>query len=172
MRGTLEERFWAKVDKNGPVVRPELGKCWVWIGSTCGRDRKKGRGYGQFWYGKLRKATHVAWRLEYGELLPDDKLACHHCDNPRCVRISHIYAGDNFTNQQDRVIRGRHNFANLTHCKRGHPFNGENLIVQGARRRCRICLRIRHANYTKRMNAKGYWKSGQSKGWVKKKGVN
>jgi hypothetical protein len=29
---TLEERFWEKVDKNGPVPahRPELGPCWVW----------------------------------------------------------------------------------------------------------------------------------------------
>lgn len=30
---TYEQRFWAKVDKNGPVVRPELGPCWIWTGN-------------------------------------------------------------------------------------------------------------------------------------------
>lgn len=31
----LEERFWAKVNKDGPIPehRPELGPCWVWTGS-------------------------------------------------------------------------------------------------------------------------------------------
>ena len=55
---TLEERFWRKVDKNGPIPehRPELGPCWVWTAGTntrrtkdgracrvCERDRKAGR---------------------------------------------------------------------------------------------------------------------------------
>jgi|SRR5580658_5854190 hypothetical protein len=28
---SVEERFWSKVDKNGPVPshRPELGQCWI-----------------------------------------------------------------------------------------------------------------------------------------------
>ena len=40
----LEDRFWAKVDKNGPVPahRPELGPCWIW---TAARFK---RGYGKF----------------------------------------------------------------------------------------------------------------------------
>ena len=31
----VEERFWPKVDKNGPVPEPhpELGPCWVWTGA-------------------------------------------------------------------------------------------------------------------------------------------
>src|SRR5690348_8449196 len=30
------DRFWAKVDKNGPVpeYRPDLGPCWLWTAST------------------------------------------------------------------------------------------------------------------------------------------
>ena len=30
-RGTLAERFWAKVNKDGPVPehRPDLGPCWI-----------------------------------------------------------------------------------------------------------------------------------------------
>jgi len=157
---SAEERFWHKVNRDGP------SECWTWMGSTSGKNYKNGNGYGVFWDGKkIRKATHVAWELEYKQEFPIDKMACHHCDNPICVRPSHIYVGDGFTNAQDRLRRGRHEHANKTHCLRGHPFSGDNLVVQGTRRRCRICLRIRDANHTKRMNEKGYWKSGQSKGW-------
>jgi len=30
-----EERFWKHVDKNGPIppLHPELGNCWLWMGS-------------------------------------------------------------------------------------------------------------------------------------------
>jgi hypothetical protein len=163
---SMAERFWMKVDKNGPVVTLVLGACWIWTGSTSGRNYKNGNGYGIFWDGKkLRKATHVAWELKYAVKFPKGKHACHHCDNPRCVRGSHIYVGDNFTNQQDRIRRGRHNFASLTHCKNGHPLTEENVYHYGKRRRCRICLRLRHTKHYAKMRAQGYWKSGQSKGW-------
>jgi hypothetical protein len=32
-------------------------------------------------------------------------MICHHCDNPPCFRISHIYCGTHATNGQDRVNR-------------------------------------------------------------------
>jgi hypothetical protein len=40
---TPSERFWAKVDKNGPIpaYRPDLGPCWLWTAS------KRADGYGQ-----------------------------------------------------------------------------------------------------------------------------
>ena len=34
--GTIEERFWARVDKDGPVVRPELGMCYGVVEGTIG----------------------------------------------------------------------------------------------------------------------------------------
>ena len=57
--GSAEERFWAKVNKNGPVPEknPELGPCWLYTGTI----KKSGhhRGYGQFSYavepGKYRQ---------------------------------------------------------------------------------------------------------------------
>ena len=36
--GRPDLRFWANVNKKGPVVRPELGRCWVWTGLFWGRD--------------------------------------------------------------------------------------------------------------------------------------
>ena len=42
-RLTPEQRFWAKVNKNGPVpaAKPELGPCWAWKPAKAG-------GYGRF----------------------------------------------------------------------------------------------------------------------------
>jgi hypothetical protein len=104
----MADRFWAKVDKNGPVPphRPELGPCWVW---TAGKDNK---GYGQFGIGSRNDGTdghtrshRVSFFLEYGRWpMPH---ALHHCDNPSCVNPAHVYEGDNAQNAKDRVDRGR-----------------------------------------------------------------
>jgi hypothetical protein len=40
-----------------------------------------------------------------------------------------------------REMRARR--AALTHCKRGHPFSGENLIIQRGNRLCRACRGMR-----------------------------
>jgi hypothetical protein len=160
----MEERFWRHVDKNGPIVRPELGKCWLWTASL------QGKGYGSFWDGiKLRKAAHVVWELNTGKHFPKGKMACHHCDTPKCVRVSHIYVGDGFTNAQDRLRRGRHDRANMTHCEKGHLLSGENVYKWRTKRKCRTCQRIRHTKYCAKRNAEGYWKNGQSHGWVLRK---
>lgn len=104
----LSERFWANVDKNGPVIRPELGPCWLWTGRT------NEHGYGVFyvWYGpkigRLERAHRVAWRLLKGEALPDDVMGCHKCDNPPCVRPDHIFPGNSLTNSRDMENKGRH----------------------------------------------------------------
>ena len=101
------ERFWSKVDKHGPIPahNPALGRCWVW---TAGLDR---RGYGAFgrtvagrWVNN--KAHRVAYEIEHGEI-PESLMICHHCDNPVCVRASHIYAGTDADNTRDRIERGR-----------------------------------------------------------------
>src|SRR4051812_8908946 len=47
--GTASERFELWVDKNGPIKKPELGRCWLWQGKP---DQ---RGYGRIvddsgWY--------------------------------------------------------------------------------------------------------------------------
>lgn len=56
--GTFEERFWAHVNKSGPVPghRVELGPCWVWQGAP------NDAGYGMFWVasGDQRRAHRVS----------------------------------------------------------------------------------------------------------------
>jgi hypothetical protein len=72
-----EERFWGRVDKNGPTVRPGLGPCWLWNG---GRGRK---GYGRIKLnGRWRPATHVALELAGYFILFEGLEVLHRCDNP------------------------------------------------------------------------------------------
>lgn len=111
--GSFAERFWAKVDKNGPVVRPELGRCWIWTGA---RDQK---GYGVIHRPGERKndrAPRVSYRMHSGESL-DGLEACHRCDNPPCVRPDHIFRGTTAQNAADRVAKGRG--------RSGKPMRGE-----------------------------------------------
>ena len=97
----LRERFEEKVLKTEG--------CWEWQGA------QHRQGYGTFYVGNRRtdKAHRVAWALYVGPI-PTGKFVLHHCDNPRCVRIAHLYIGDQRLNVQDAVARGRH--------KVGKPF--------------------------------------------------
>ena len=105
---SLRERFWAKVDKNGPIVRPELGPCWLW---TAGLN---GSGYGQITV-KINEgiwrplaAHRVSYALAYGDPPPDQPWTLHHCDVRRCVRPDHLFAGVRLDNIADAVSKQRH----------------------------------------------------------------
>lgn len=75
--------------------------CWGWTGAT---DKD---GYGIFTYeGKTYRAPKVALALD-GRPVPPGKLACHHCDNPICIRPDHLYPGTQLQNMADAVKRNR-----------------------------------------------------------------
>lgn len=101
--GTFEERFWEKVDKNGPVPEccPDLGECWLWTAY-----RKPGC-YGLTRGPDLRyeNAHRVAWRLEYGD--PGSLYVLHHCDNRICVRPTHLFLGSHQDNMDDAGAKGK-----------------------------------------------------------------
>lgn len=99
---SLYDRFWEKVDKNGPVPahRPELGPCWVW---TAGRSH----GYGLIYVdrsGKTR-AHRVSFFLKHGRW--PQPCGLHRCDNRLCVRPSHIFEGTKADNVRDMDAKGR-----------------------------------------------------------------
>ncbi len=103
-RGTLEDRFWSKVNKSGPVPphRPELGECWLWTGN------KMGAGYGAIWSPAHRYnigAHRAAWAVTRGEPGPLNVL--HHCDNPPCVNPDHLFLGTHMGNAADMMRKGR-----------------------------------------------------------------
>lgn len=98
MRGTLEERFWAKVDKRG------IFDCWPWMAST-GND-----GYGHIGEGgrsrKLLAAHRVAYELVNGPI-PDGQCVLHECDNPPCCNPTHLFLGTQTENIHDMREKGR-----------------------------------------------------------------
>lgn len=102
----LPERFWAKVDKNGPVAPHMDSQCWLWTASA------HISGYGQIGSGVLsgRKTmllTHrVAYELTYGPI-PDGMFVLHGCDTKLCVRPSHLRVGTPLDNVADMIARGR-----------------------------------------------------------------
>lgn len=94
-----EKRFWEKVDKFGPVLVRRLGRCWLWTGYLQ-------RGYGQIRVGEQKVRAHrYAWELTFGSV---EKLwVLHKCDNPTCVRPSHLFTGTALDNTQDMLKKGR-----------------------------------------------------------------
>lgn len=97
-------RFWNRVNKRGPVPRhaPGLGRCWVWDrGCTAG-------GYGRLHVnGEEVYAHRLSWTMAYGAIPADKPCVCHHCDNPACVRPSHLWVGTKGDNLRDMAAKGR-----------------------------------------------------------------
>lgn len=92
MQDRVNERFWSKVRKSDG--------CWEWTGARV-------KGYGRFrLHGRSRQAHAVAYELAHGPI-PEGRMVCHHCDNRRCVRPEHLYAGTHQDNMDDVVARHR-----------------------------------------------------------------
>lgn len=84
-RDTATQRFWDKVNKQGPRWGRH-GRCWTWQGST------NNGYYGQFWDGtKLVYAHRYAYELLVGPILEGLTLD-HLCRVRNCVRPSHLEA--------------------------------------------------------------------------------
>jgi len=82
-------------------VRVAKSGCWLW------RRARMGEGYGILKLkGAVLYAHRVVFELFHGRI-PARGMVCHRCDTPACVRPTHLYAGDNSTNQRDYWARGR-----------------------------------------------------------------
>lgn len=68
---------------------------------------KNNRGYGRRWHkGKLKLAHRAAWEDANGPIPPGHVIR-HTCDNPPCIRVSHLIDGTQSQNLTDAVQRGR-----------------------------------------------------------------
>lgn len=106
VRCSREQRiiaFWNNVNKNGsiPLHCPELGQCWEWTVS-CDKN-----GYGKFSFeNKDKRAHRFSWELINGDI-PNSFQILHKCDNPKCVRVSHLMLGTSQDNIHDKQNKNR-----------------------------------------------------------------
>lgn len=49
--------------------------------------------------------SRIVWELAHGPI-PDELCVLHTCDNPLCLRTSHLFLGTNTDNVNDRVAKG------------------------------------------------------------------
>lgn len=146
-------RFWAKVNKNGPIppARPDLGPCWLWTAATNGKQ-----GYGIFRGGVMRDkygsrtwvlAHRFAYILARRAAIPDGLELDHLCETRLCVNDGHLKPATH----KENTLRGNGppaQQARRTDCIRGHPFDK---VDSSGKRRCSICDRVKELRrYTRR----------------------
>lgn len=87
------DRFLEKINK-----LPGEDGCWEWTGAPRTDD-----GYGIF---QGKSAHRFSYELHFGTI-PHGLCICHSCDNPKCVRPDHLFAGTHAQNMQDCIRKGR-----------------------------------------------------------------
>jgi hypothetical protein len=93
---SLYTRFWSRISQ------PSYDACWPWTG-TDGGD-----GYGVIVQGRKGniRAHRLMWLIAHGPI-PNGLFVCHHCDNPSCVNLNHLFLGTVSDNAQDMVRKRR-----------------------------------------------------------------
>jgi hypothetical protein len=142
------QRFLAKVElaPNG---------CWLWKGQTI--EEAHGARYAQIRYNGANVVVHrAAYEIFVGHVLAG-YVVDHLCGNTRCVNPDHLEAVVMLDNIRRglRWTKAKRLAAKKTHCKRGHPMSGQNLIVfvrpNGyVDRKCRACAALRGREYRRR----------------------
>jgi len=130
--------FWKFVEKTTT--------CWNWTGS------KNDSGYGRFCVPNENGYKVIgAHRYLFFQKRPNTNKnlgVLHHCDNPACVRLSHLYAGTSQDNMNDMLNRKGHYQRNKVKCPKGHLYQGKNLYTApNGDRHCRNCRAKSHKKW-------------------------
>jgi len=132
---------------------PQANGCWIWTGPLGTHD-----GYGKFQPapGQPRYMSH-RWAYEvFNGPIPDGMQVghlCHdaavaegtctvaeECAHRRCCNPKHL----GLQTPSENTMVQNHYARNRTECPKGHPYEGDNLILgSDGKRRCRTCDRAR-----------------------------
>lgn len=132
---SIEERFWSKVNKNGPIpdYAPHLGPCWIWTKGLAD-------GYGAFSIDNVQHKAHVlSYTWIKGEI-PEGWERDHLCRVRACVNPDHLEAVTHRVNVARGVSPHGRNIIK-THCPQGHEYSTENTYRYNGGRYCRECNR-------------------------------
>jgi len=132
----------AKMDYFG-TLKERLERRLIWQPSGClewtGYRSKDGYGRIGDGHGKMPRTHRAAWTVGVGPI-PEGQHVLHHCDNPPCCNVAHVFLGTNADNVADKVAKGRQYGKKKPRCLRGHPFDDVNTYIDpGGRRGCRAC---------------------------------
>lgn len=144
---SLEDLFWAKVDKDGPLpdFAPDLGPCWIW------QAARTKHGYGMFGVSPPRLAHRRAYEWLVGPI-PEGLPLDHLCRVPPCVNPQHLEPVTHTQNMRRSPITLATINAAKTHCAQGHPFDEANTRRQRVSgwRICATCARAAVRESTRR----------------------
>lgn len=123
----LTDRFWAKVVQDGDG--------WIWTGA------RNSKGYGQWAVtGRSRSVHRLAYEAFVGPI-PARLVLDHLCRRRTCLNPDHLEpVTDAENSRRSGLVLSSINAAK-THCLRGHPLSGDNLVMKkrGTRRPVRNC---------------------------------
>lgn len=142
------------------LIKGTEEECWNWSGdkATNGYSRLRDSS------GKKVGAHRLSYTIFKGEI-PEALEIDHLCRNRWCLNPAHLEAVTTKTN----VLRGIGPAAfnsHKTHCIRGHPLSGGNLILKNNKRNCRICVQLWDREYQRNRRLKLKTAASQSTGTV------
>lgn len=107
---------------------------------------------------RLTKSVHILVCSTFHGERPAPGYEVRHLNGVRTDnRAENLAWGTRSENSYDTVQHGNNQWANKTHCPNGHPYSGENLLIEGERRarRCRACTNQRKRLQMRRARAQG-----------------
>lgn len=146
-KGMEYERDWigARIERLS-MPEPNSG-CWLWLGAL---DRD---GYGSIQApGNSGKTRAHRFTFEFFCYpIPAGKQIDHRCHVRSCVNPEHLRVA---TAAENIAAAPRH-VGKRTMCPRGHPYSGDNLVINSAGKRvCRVCRNAQARDRKRRMKAR------------------